>query len=184
MASHKIEQLARAHRMGLMAPETIVTQSPEEARQFFYEHGQEIIVKPLASGYIERADGSDTVLYTHAILTSDLTKLSSISKCPTLLQRRIRKQRDIRVTVMDNDIHAVSLSGKENGEKQRLDIRRDNMRDVHYELTEMPDDVRRSVIRYHKSYGLRFSAIDMAIDQDGNWILFEIIQTDNGYGRI
>ncbi len=95
-----------------------------------------------------------------------------------------RKQRDIRVTVMDNDIHAVSLSGKENGEKQRLDIRRDNMRDVQYELTEMPDDVRRSVIRYHKSYGLRFSAIDMAIDQDGNWILFEIIQTDNGHGRI
>jgi len=58
------------------------------------------------------------------------------------------------------------------------------MRDVQYELTEMPDDVRRSVIRYHKSYGLRFSAIDMAIDQDGNWILFEIIQTDNGHGRI
>ena len=85
---------------------------------------------------------------------------------------------------MDNDIHAVSLSGKENGEKQRLDIRRDNMRDVQYELTEMPDDVRRSAIRYHKSYGLRFSAIDMAIDQDGNWILFEIIQTDNGHGRI
>jgi glutathione synthase/RimK-type ligase-like ATP-grasp enzyme len=174
MASHKIEQLARASRMGLATPETIVTQSPEEARQFFYECREEVIVKPLASGYIERNDGSDTVLYTHAILASDLSKISSIAKCPTLLQRKIRKQRDIRVTVMDDDIHAVSLSAKEIGEQQRLDIRRDNMRDVQYKLTEIPNDVRQNIFRYHKSYGLRFSAIDMAIDRDGKWIFFEI----------
>jgi len=174
MASHKIEQLARANRMGLTTPETLVTQSPEEACDFFYKCDEEVVVKPLASGFIERNDGIDSVIYTNAIEPADLKRIASVANCPTLLQQAISKQRDIRITIIDDDIHAVGLKAVEANEQQRVDIRRNNMQGVDYEIADLPANVRSSVFAYHKSYGLRFSAIDMAIDRNGDWIFFEI----------
>lgn len=174
MASHKIEQLARANRMGLTIPDTLVTQSPDEAQEFFYKHNKKVVVKPLAFGFVERNGGPDSVIYTNALAPADLNRISSIANCPTLLQQEISKQRDVRITIVDDDIHAVSLIAMDSSGHQRVDIRRDNMQGVQYELTDIPANVLRSVQAYHKSYGLRFSAIDMAVDQAGNWTFFEI----------
>src|SRR6267143_507613 len=175
IASHKIEQLTRARRMGLLTPETLVTQSENEAREFFYQcHGQ-VIVKPLAFGYIERSDANqDTILYTNRISESNLPDLAAVTRSPTLLQREIQKEQDIRVTIVDRDVHAVGLIAKHSDARQRVDIRRNNMSGVEYCSLEVPKDIRESLLSFHASYGLRFSAIDLAIDKHNNWIFFEI----------
>ncbi len=65
-ASHKIEQLSRAKKFGLQVPVTVVTNDPEEARLFVEQQTVGTIIKPLASGYIERSIPSeDTVIYTN-----------------------------------------------------------------------------------------------------------------------
>jgi len=176
MASHKIEQLSRAARMRLFIPQTIVTQREDEARSFFLQCGGRIIVKPLGFGYIERSNGDqDSLIYTSRVSDVDIEhRLEAIRASPTLLQEEVRKLQDIRLTIVDQDVHAVGLIAKDAKGKQRLDIRRDNMREVEYTLVDTPEDIKKSLLKLHAAYELRFSAIDMAIDEQGRWIFFEI----------
>lgn len=170
-ASNKIEQLTRARSIGLATPDTLVTQNPEKVRQFFTKHGGHIIAKSLARGRIERE--RDSLIYTTAVLEEHLTDLTDLESCPTLFQQQIEKASDIRITVVDNDVHAVSIVGHDNGE-QRCDIRRNNMVDVSYTLITLPAGVRLAVLELVKQYELRFAAIDMAVAKSGEWFFFEV----------
>lgn len=175
LASRKLEQLTTAHSLGFVVPETCVTQAPAVLRHFFAHHHGEVIVKPLGNAYIERPDDEgDSVIFTNRVKASDLDELTDLARCPTLFQQAIRKQSDIRITVIDEDIHAVELIAKDEYGGQRCDIRRNNMTDVTYRSLDLPHDVTEKVHALMKHYGLRFAAIDMAIAEDGKWCFFEI----------
>lgn len=174
-ASHKIEQLTRATTLGLTTPDTLVTQDAARLRAFFSQHKGKVIVKPLASGYVERPEGqSDTLIYTNEVAGSHLDDLADLQACPTLFQQRIDKSCDVRITVVDGEIHAVDLIAAEEGGAQRCDIRRNNMEDVSYRKRVLPDAVLEKLKTLLNSYRLRFAAIDMAVDTEGQWVFFEI----------
>jgi hypothetical protein len=175
MASHKMEQLTTAQTLGFNVPATLVTQDPEAARSFYCEHNRAIIIKPMASGYIERNDEEyDSLIYTNRIRPEDLEHLHELAACPTLFQQSIEKYCDVRITVMDSDIHAVALFASDNEGYQRCDIRRNNMADVRYETADLPTCVIAAINKLMKHYGLRFGAIDMAMSVTGEWYFFEI----------
>lgn len=174
-ASHKLEQLARAITLGFTVPDTLVTQEPSAFRDFFAAMGGRVIAKPLASGHVKRADrAADSVIFTNAVEPTDAeTSLEDLQNCPTLFQRLIDKESDVRITVLDDDIHAVEMRGLDNRGKQKVDIRRDNMEDVQYTLIEAPSSVKDAIRRMMASYSLRFAAIDMAVARDGTWYFLE-----------
>jgi hypothetical protein len=173
-ASHKLEQLTRARRIGLLVPDTLLTQSPEAVRQFWTKHKHHIVVKPLSGGYIEhQGQKEDTVIYTSSVSEEAIKNVELICECPTLFQERINKAVDIRVCYLDGVATAVELVALENGQ-QRLDIRRDNMRDVNYRVLKMPTDVEVMLVKLLRSYNLRFAAVDFVIDREGNWVFLEI----------
>lgn len=174
-ASHKVEQLTIARGMGLSVPDTLVTQEPGELRAFFAKHEGQIIVKPMANGYIERGDGElDSLIYTNSVPQEYLSGLEDLRTCPTLFQQQIRKASDVRITVVDKDIHAVELLAAEKDGSQRCDIRRNNMEDVGYRLIELPISVENRVRAITDHYSLRFAAIDMAVTSNGEWVFFEV----------
>lgn len=174
-ASHKLQQLTVAADLGFRIPDTLVTQDRDEFLKFFRKHGEQVIVKPLSTGYIERpADQNDSLIYTNRVSRERFPTLENLSLCPTLFQQFIRKDCDVRITVVDGEVHAVKLFGRENDGTQRCDIRRYNMADVKYERTQLPSDIQSAVLRMMKNYRLRFGALDMAIDLDGHWYFFEI----------
>lgn len=173
MASHKIEQLTRAKNCGLNVPSTIVTNDPISAENFLRSLNSRAIVKPLASGFIER-ENCDTIIYTHAFEEHHFNLLEKIRECPVMFQSQIPKVLDVRVTVLDDMIIAVALKGKNQDGTQRLDIRRDNMVDVEYSLIEVPPTISASIIIMLKTYKLRFAAFDFGITEKGEWFFFEI----------
>ncbi len=174
-ASHKLEQLTTAKRLGFTVPRTLVTQDADELLAFFSEHKGEIIVKPMASGYVERPEGeTDSLVYTNRVQVSHLQNLDDIPTSPTLFQQCIDKHCDVRITVVDADIHAVRLIAREPDGSQRCDIRRNNMDDVQYEAIVLPDDALQGIKAMMDHYELRFAAIDMAVGTDGKWYFFEI----------
>jgi hypothetical protein len=174
-ASHKLEQLSRARQLGMLVPETIVTQSQMRLLRFFKDNGGQIIIKPMSGGYLQRDKPElDTVIYTNAVSLSDIRNFPKVAACPALFQERIDKARDVRITIIDQDVHAVSLQANESDGTQRLDIRRNRMEDVKYEVIDLPNALRSTLLRYVQSYDLRFAAIDMAITSSGRWIFFEI----------
>ena len=174
-ASHKVEQLTTARRLGFSVPKTLVTQDADELRAFFSEQNGEIIVKPMASGYVERPEGeTDSVIYTNEVQFSHLENLDDLPASPTLFQQCINKHCDVRITVVDEDIHSVRLIAREPDGSQRCDIRRDNMDDVEYGTIALPDDILERIRAMMEHYRLRFAAIDMAVGADSKWYFFEI----------
>jgi glutathione synthase/RimK-type ligase-like ATP-grasp enzyme len=172
-ATNKIYQLHTAKKFGFKVPETIVTQDFEKARNFI-KIGPSI-VKPLRVGYFEREfPWDDTHIYTNDINIEILeTRKHLLSQCPTLFQRRVQKSLDVRVTVIDSNIHGVSLRFQE-CERQRTDIRRNNMIDVVYDLIDIPESVSYCILDICRYFDLRFAAVDLAIDETGQWWFFEI----------
>lgn len=174
-ASHKIEQLGRASHFGLRIPQTLVSTSPDLALEFYRQHPRGVVVKPLASGYIERdTPDRDSLIYTRKLEPHDLKVIDRIKACPVMFQEMINKDIDIRLTVLDGQMVAAGLKAFDSERKQRLDIRRFNMEDVEYEDIRIPDEIKSKVRILMDSYGIRFAAIDFARDFDGTWVYFEI----------
>lgn len=174
-ASHKIEQLIRAKSFGFTVPDTLVTQDANQLRSFYGRHNGKIIVKPMASGYIERPEGQrDSLVYTNRVMPDHLENLDDLPACPTLFQQYIEKRCDVRITVVDEDIHTVELTAREPDGSQRCDVRRNNMEDVTYRTIPLSRDTERAVRKLMRYYGLRFAAIDMAISVLGDWFFFEV----------
>jgi glutathione synthase/RimK-type ligase-like ATP-grasp enzyme len=48
------------------------------------------------------------------------------------------------------------------------------MDDVVYQQVNLPTEVENGIRKLMEHYRLRFAAIDMAMDQDGRWVFFEI----------
>lgn len=91
-ASHKMEQLSRAAKFGLVVPPTIVSQDAEWVRSFFWDECDgRMIVKPLASGYLERQSPSDdTVIYANRVSESELNAWASCPAVPRSSNGRLR----------------------------------------------------------------------------------------------
>lgn len=174
-ASHKIEQLSTALRLGFLIPPSLVTQNADSLKEFYSQHSGKIIAKPLSTGLIEEPDtGTVSLIYTSRVRESDLQYLQDLNVCPTLFQKELDKEFDVRITVVDKSIHAVKLRAVDSPRSQRLDIRRDNMHDVDYETCELPPEVTSLILALMNYYGLRFAAIDMAVTKSGEWHYFEI----------
>jgi len=174
-ASRKLEQLTRASSLGLMIPDTLATQEPDDLRAFYKRHDGRLIVKPISIGYIERpGESNDTLIYTNRVESRHLENLTDLTICPTLFQQFIQKQCDVRITVLDTDIHAVAIKASDIPGEQRCDIRRNNMADVAYESITLPESIKTKLMRLMSYYGLRFAAIDMAVSTAGEWYFFEI----------
>lgn len=174
-ASHKLEQLSRARGAGLSVPDTLVTQDPDRLRAFSARHGGRIIAKPMAGGHVERPEGQrDSLVYTNRVPEEHLADLDDLRVCPTLFQQCLDKQSDVRITLVDGDVHAVELTAQGSDGAQRCDIRRNNMEDVSYRAVSLPPDVERLLLALAAGYGLRFAAIDMAVTRGGEWVFFEV----------
>ena len=174
-ASHKIDQLIKASHSGFRVPESLITNNPQKALEFFRAQRNGVIIKPLASGFIERTDPKeDTVVYTVELEEKNLPLLQHLRTCPVLFQEKIKKYLDVRVTVVDEEIVAIGLKGLEQDGTQRLDIRRNNMLEVEYIPLTVPDRIRDAICKIMMLYELRFAAIDFAIDDRGTWVFFEV----------
>jgi glutathione synthase/RimK-type ligase-like ATP-grasp enzyme len=174
-ASRKLQQLTLASKIGFAIPDTLITQDPQELRDFFDQHEGQLIVKPMSTGYVERPDEScDTLVYTNRVQKNQLDDLADLVNCPTLFQQFIQKKSDVRITVVDDEIHAVELLASDEFGNQRCDIRRNNMVDVSYQAISLPPTVHQSIRDLMRHYQLRFGAIDMAITPNGEWVFFEI----------
>lgn len=172
LASHKLEQLTRARECGLTIPTTVVTQQPEELATFWRASKGRVIAKPLFSGYLERPDGSVASIYTNRV-TEDQLASQALSACPTLFQEEVAKDFDVRVTAIDGRLTVVAMRRSVAG-AQIVDVRRDNMEGVGYEVITMPSEVESCLRKLLSSYGLRFAAVDFAVATDGTWVFFEI----------
>ena len=161
-ADRKIIQLQQAPLFGLSVPQWIVASKKKEIMKFIHENG-ESLVKPLSTGYIPFG-GKLYHIYSTPIKDVDL---KFAKNCPTLVQRIIDKDFDVRTLYVDGKVLFFKMESK------NLDVRMDEMKGVRYDLTKPPRKVADSYKKFVHFFGLRFCTSDFVVDKKGNWFFLE-----------
>ncbi|MFG2455868.1 ATP-grasp ribosomal peptide maturase [Streptomyces sp. NPDC048523] len=166
-ARHKPWQLRLAQRCGLPVPATIVTTFPQAAREFA-ERYPDLVVKPVSGAHPQ--DPPRAVPTSRVAPDADF---AAVAYGPTLLQRRVAKRADVRLTVVGETMLAAR---KVTGADDEVDVRFAPSTSS-WQPTEVPPRVAAAVRDYLLAAELAYGAFDFAEDGDGTWWFLECNQS-------
>jgi hypothetical protein len=163
-ARWKVRQLATAGRVGLSVPATVVTNDPTTATAF--ARSGPTIAKAVAE---VRVETSAEVLVGETFALDGDFDPESVRPAPVLLQRRVAKVADVRVTAIGDSLFAVRIVTPAGAP---IDFRKTDGEDCRFDVLELDHDIATRVRSYLAAFGLRFGAFDFAEDPDGTlWFL-------------
>lgn len=172
-AEHKQLQLQVARRLGLEIPKTLISNDPDAVRRFAADCDGRIVTKMLSSFAIYE-DGLEKVVFTNPVSESDLADLDGLKFCPMTFQEMIPKSRELRVTIVGNEIFTASIDSA-SSERATYDWRRDGVglleAWVRYDL---PEDISEKLLSLMDHFGLNYGAIDIIVSPDGRYVFLEI----------
>jgi glutathione synthase/RimK-type ligase-like ATP-grasp enzyme len=168
-AESKLLQLRTAHDIGFSIPETLVTNSKEEVRQFYRELNGRVIVKPLSQTRLN--DGENTsFIFTSEVSPDVLERISDLDLTPCIFQENVPKLDELRVTVVGDEVFAAKVNSQD-FEETRTDWRK---KELHFEPIKLPSFVADLCTDLLRSLKLKFGAIDLIRTPDGKYIFLEI----------
>jgi len=98
--------------------------------------------------------------------------LESLSYAPVIFQRRIEKKIDLRVTVVGDQVFAVSIDSQALKETE-TDWRHSSVSSLDHEVFDLPKDLGESCKLMVKRLQLRYGAIDLVMDKSGKYWFLE-----------
>ncbi|WP_371788801.1 ATP-grasp ribosomal peptide maturase [Streptomyces griseoaurantiacus] len=169
-ARYKPWQLRLAQRSGLPVPATLITTFPQAARDFAGRY-PDLVVKPVSGTHPQHPP--------RAVPTSRVapgTDFSAVAHGPTLLQRRVAKRADIRLTAVGDRILAARKAVSPDAGPDEVDVRFARS-DAPWKPVEVPPRVTEAVRGYLREAELAYGAFDFAEDADGIWWFLECNQS-------
>ena len=157
-AENKLYQLKLARKCGLTIPETYVGNSlPQNiSSDSLY------IVKSLDTALFY-VDGKE--LFTYSTIVSGQELLTAeIKLAPVIIQKCLSPKIDLRVTVVGNQIFAVTIT--KHGTALVGDWRRSNKDNLCYTSIKLPQIIESQVMLLMQNLGLSFGGIDLALVGD------------------
>ncbi len=148
-------QLSKVKQIGVPIPETLISNSPEQVREFVQVH-EKVIFKPVYGG-------AHTQFITENHLEPQrLSRVLSIS--PVTIQEYIQGT-NIRTYVINGSVYSAEIRST------ALDFRED--REAELRLVELPDSVRQQCLAIAKALMLEWTAIDWRLQPTGEYIFLE-----------
>ena len=180
-ASDRAKQLSVAKAMGFDIPATLITNDPMAARDFYKSHDNDIIIKALYDHSVE-IQGKIYYMYTHRVLTDDLSKLVDLIYAPCVLQQRLLKKLELRITVVGDQVFAAELD-PQSSVKGCDDVHRSFSADfpIPVRVFNLPDTISERCISLVESLGLKYGAIDFIVDKDDRLVFLEVNPTGDWY---
>jgi glutathione synthase/RimK-type ligase-like ATP-grasp enzyme len=171
-AEHKPYQLAIAKQCGLSIPDTLISNLPLEAESFFQRHSSGVVAKPVRTGYLEDADGPKAI-YTSKIEESHMRHITRLSVAPATFQTLIHKQSDIRVTIVGEKVFCAEILSQTDDDAS-VDWRRTSNPNLPHKHHDLLGTVELRLLQYMKRLNLEYGAIDLVLDEEGNYYFLEI----------
>ncbi len=166
-AEHKPHQLATAAACKLPVPRTAIVNDPDCAARFADTAGP--VLYKAFRGKPVLIDGRTHLTYATPV-TAEQCRSDAVRVAPIMLQTRIDKACDARVTYVDGGLFAITPRGP--GSTIPLDWRV-NHHAITWEPIEVPGQVRAALLDFIGRLGLRFAACDLCVDHAGTWWLIE-----------
>jgi glutathione synthase/RimK-type ligase-like ATP-grasp enzyme len=171
--SDRMMQLSTAKSVGFNIPATLISNNPKAARDFYYLHSGDIVVKALHHHDVESC-GKVYSMYTRRVNEQDLSKLDTLSYAPCILQERVAKKSELRVTVVGDQVFVTkidlppTIQGREDIHRfplSKLPIRA---------MNQVKDSFREQCIKLIKLLKLRYGAFDLIEDKRGRLTFLEV----------
>jgi glutathione synthase/RimK-type ligase-like ATP-grasp enzyme len=174
-ASNRICQLMSAKDAGFNIPSTLITNDPQKAHDFYHKSNGNMILKVLHHHEIE-IDNKLYSIHTHQAKENDLPRFSDLVYSPCILQEKLRKHSELRVTVVGNQVFAAEIIIGSLATVQD-DIHRCQLSQLTKKPVELKREDKSRCIKMINSLGLRYGAIDFLRAEDGQLDFLEINPT-------
>lgn len=162
-ADYKPFQLKTAIKVGFHVPDTLITNDPQKAMDFWHRHNQKIVYKAFNQRGIIWCP-------TRLLRAEDLALISQLQYAPAIFQPLLPGNRDIRVTVIGENIFATEFINQDaNNIDYRLNIRAETSR-AHQLPRKMIDQLK----LFMHTLGLEYGGIDFRLTPNGDYVFFEI----------
>lgn len=178
-ASWKLEQLKRAAKFGFRVPHTMITNDPEQAREFYDTCDGKVVYKVMSDpSKLNQVDIDETqnIKRIRSVLTTlvteqEISMLESVRYVPCLFQELIPKKVELRVTIIGDDVFVAAIHSQDNP-LTSIDWRNHEAQ-IPYEVASLPPDITTRCLELVKSYSLNFSAMDLILTPDDEYVFLE-----------
>ncbi|MDZ8188469.1 MAG: MvdC family ATP-grasp ribosomal peptide maturase [Nostoc sp. ChiSLP02] len=174
-AENKLRQLRIASEVGLVIPRTLVTNDPQEAREFFAQANKKMVAK-LLRPLSYSMEASSFFMYTSAVKEEDLIDAETLRYCPIVLQEQIPKQLELRAVYVNGNLFVGALDASEY-EDSTQDWRRGTQEVVTWQPYQLPEKLIRCLDAFMAKFGLLFGAFDFIKTPSGEYVFLEINPT-------
>lgn len=162
-AEYKAAQLATAAHAGLTLPATLITNDPEEAKQFCAEHPT--IYKPLHAGAYD-VEGEPAGIWAAPVEAYEID--GAVAHSAHLFQAQVPKVADMRAVVVREQVFSARITAPPGVVDWRAEYK-----SLAYEAVTCPEEIRGALVRFLAAFGLSFGAFDFAVTADGAWWFLE-----------
>lgn len=175
LASNKIKQLTIASELGFTIPETLVSSRPADLLRFAKTQGN-LIVKAVKNGFFN-SDSSSNIMFTRSLGAAELqTIAASPMLVPSIVQPELKKECDLRVTVVGQAVFPVAMLSQQHPETS-TDWRTWDITeglDLVHQRFDLPNNIQQHCLDLNRRLGLNFSCIDLVLTTDGDFVFLEI----------
>lgn len=169
---NKIEVLNNAKNLGLIIPNSIITNSKDEIIKFRNKYSN-VIVKSVSEVLGLPIDDEAYISYTHLLTNSDLDSLPE-RFYPSLAQENIDKDYELRIFYLSGSFYSMAIFSQSD-EKTKTDFRIYNMekpnRNVPFTL---PKNIATKLELLMRKLNLNCGSIDMIKSINGDYIFLEV----------
>lgn len=173
----KFQQLLLANKYNIKIPNTLITNQPEIAKDFFVECGEEILVKAIYTGNVT-INGLNQAIPSRKIGKEQFySNYQNIALCPTQLQEYVEKAFELRITIIGEKVFAVKIDSQLH-EETKIDWRLHTKLNPH-SIFELPANIEKFCIDFLKEQGLVYGAMDFIVTPRGEYYFLE----NNPFGQ-
>ncbi|MET8046496.1 MULTISPECIES: MvdC/MvdD family ATP grasp protein [unclassified Streptosporangium] len=171
-AQNKLVNLAAGARLGFTVPETTFTNDPEGLAEAWAETEGRLIAKEVEFVPYQ-LDGRGHSFYTTPLTRRHLTSRHRLAHAPVILQPRIEKATELRITVVGEQVFTVEIHSQ-GSRMTREDFRHYEGNFTEYAVHDLPKDVERRCVELVRSLNLAFGCIDVIVTPEGEYVYLEL----------
>ena len=165
MTREKGNKARAARALGIRVPDTLVTNDVDTAADFC--RGRRAVAKAVT--WFGMPDGR--FFPTTQVTEDSFDGLGAeLQVAPLIFQEQVAKVLDVRVTCVGQHLFPVAIAGSSDPMADwRLSPAESSYAEHH-----LPDEISRSLRSLQASLGLSYGAIDLALDERGDYWFFEV----------
>lgn len=169
-------QLKFAEQQGLKIPKTLITNNPDEVREF-YKSCKNGIISKMQSSFAIYENDEENVVFTNELKKDDLKNLDDLIYCPMQFQEKIEKKLELRVTVIGDKVFAASIDSQIS-EKSKIDWRKQGIEMVNdWKPYILPEEIEIKLLKMMDFYKINYGAADFIITPEDEYYFLEINPT-------